>query len=196
MYCGSRVFSAIAASPLLLAGDDQFAGGNNSRMVGSLRSVIDRFSSSFSGGAGDSLAGAGSGAGSLNSCSFLNSTAFFGVVTPLPGSDLFTRGVFFFAMIAGVRELRVGACCVAGGRLNWSLVGALDSSSAGSKETLIFSCGARRIEVCDQSSRTARWIAKDAAKNPASDREAYSTTICYRGNLCLSKSRGCNEIDW
>lgn len=82
------MFSAIAASPLLSARDDQLAGGNNSRIVGSLRSVIDKFSS-FSGGTVGSLIGAGSGSGSLSSCSFFDSTAFCGGVTPLAGADLF-----------------------------------------------------------------------------------------------------------
>jgi hypothetical protein len=192
MYWGSRVFSAIASSPLL-AGEDQFVGGNNSRMVGSLRSVIDRFSSTFSGGLGDSLGGTGSGSGSLNSCCFFNSTGFFEAATPA-GPDLFNSGEFFLAMIAGARGVRVGAC--GGTPLNWLAGGALGCSSTGSSDTLIFSFGARCIEVCDQSSKSARWRAKDAAKNVASDREACSTTVCYCGNLCLSKSRGCNGIDW
>jgi hypothetical protein len=194
MYWGSRVFNAIAASPLLLARGDQLAGGNNSRMVGRLRSVIDKFSC-FSGGRGGSLIGAGSGSGSLSSCSLLNSTSFCGGVTPLAGADLFTSGEFFFAMIAGDREGRVGVC--RGSSLNWLARGPLGSSfAAGSSDTLIFSCGARRMEVCDQNSSTAIWITKDAAKKPASGRETYSTIVCYCSNSYLSKSRGCNEIDW
>jgi hypothetical protein len=193
MYWGSRVFSAIAASPLLFAGEDQFVGGNNSRMVGSVRSVMAKFSSTFSGGGSGSLAGAGSGDGSLNCGSFFNSADFFEAVTP-GGGDLFNSGELFFAMIAGVREVRVGARGDIS--LGWLAGGALASSVAGSSDTLIFSCGAGRTEVCDQSSRTAIWTAKDAAKKPASDREAYFTIVCYCGNLCLSKSRGCNEIDW
>lgn len=154
MYWGSRVFSAIAASPLLFAGDDQLPGGNNSRMVGSLRSVIDKFSS-FSSGRGGSRIGAGSGSGSLSSCSFFNSTVFCGGVTPLAGAVLFASGEFFFVMIAGDRELRVGAS--GGSELNFLAAGASASSfSAGSSDTLIFSCGARRMELCDQSSSTAR----------------------------------------
>src|SRR5688572_11365458 len=100
MYWGSRVFSAIAASPLLLEGDAQVAGGNNSCMVGSLRSVIDRFSSNFSRGGGGSFASAGSDSGSRTSCSFLNSAAF-GAVTPLAGTDFFASGEFLFAIITG-----------------------------------------------------------------------------------------------
>ena len=192
MYWGSRVFSAIASSPLL-DGEDQFAGGNNSRIVGSLRSVIERFSSTFSGGLGGSLAGTGSESGSLNSCCFFNSASFLGALAG-SGADLFTADEFLFAIIAGDRKFRVGAC--GGSWRNWLDAGALGCSSAGSSETVIFSCGTRRVEVCDQSSRTARWRAKDAAKNVVSDREACSTIICYCGNLCLSKSRGCNEIDW
>jgi hypothetical protein len=193
MYCGSRVFSAIAASPLVFA-DDQLPGGNNSRMVGSLRSVIDKFSS-FSGGRGGSRIGAGSGSGSLSSCSFFNSTVLCGGVTRLAGADLFTSGEFFFAMIAGDRELRVGTS--GGSELNWLAAGALASSfAAGSSDTLIFSCGARRMEVCDQSSRNAIWMTNDAAKKPASGRETYSTIVCYCSNSCLSKSRACNETDW
>lgn len=193
MYWGSRVFSAIAASPLVFA-DDQLPGGNNSRMVGSLRSVIDKFSS-LSGGRGGSRIGAGSGSGSLSSCSFFNSTVFCGGVTRLTGAGLFASGELFFAMSAGERELRIGT---SGGReLNWSAAGALASSfAAGSSDTLIFSCGARRMEVCDQSSRNAIWMINDAAKKPAIGRETYSTIVCYCSNSCLSKSRACNETDW
>jgi len=192
MYWGSRVFSAIASSPLLAA-EDQFAGGNNSRIVGSLRSVIDRFSSTFSRGLGGSLGATGSESGSLNSCCFFNSASFLGALGR-SGADLFTADEFRFAIIAGDRKFRVGAC--GGTGLNWLGAGVLGCSSAGRSETMIFSCGTRRVEVCDQSSRTARWRAKDAAKNVTSDREACSTTVCYCGNLCLSKSCGCNEIDW
>ena len=187
------MFSAIAASALVVA-DGQLPGGNNSRMVGSLRSVIDKFSS-FSGGRGGSRIGAGSGSGSLSSCSFFNSTVFCGGVTGLAGADLFTSGEFFFARIAGDRELRVGTS--GGSELNWLAVGALASSfAAGSSDTLIFSCGGRRMEVCDQSNRNAIWMTNDAAKKPASGRETYSTIVCYCSNSCLSKSRACNEIDW
>ena len=99
------------------------------------------------------------------------------------------------ALIAGDRELRVGTS--GGSELNWLAAGALASSfAAGSSDTLIFSCGARRMEVCDQDSSTAIWITKDAAKNPASGRETYSTIVCYCSNSCLSKSRACNETDW
>src|SRR5688572_25456754 len=107
MYWGSRVFNAMAASPLL-AGDDQVTGGNNSCMVGSLRSVIDTFSSTFS-RVGGCLAGAGSGSLSLASCSSFRSTAFFGAGTALAGTDFFGSGEFLFAIIAGDRALRVGA---------------------------------------------------------------------------------------
>ena len=154
MYWGSLVFSAIAASPLLLAPDDQLAGGNNSRMVGSLRSVIDRFSS-FSGGRGASLVGAGSGSGCLSFCSVFTSTSFCGGATPLAGADLLSSGESFLAMIAGDREGRVSPC--GGSSLNWLADGVVLGSSlaGGSSDTLIFSGGARRMEVCDQNSSTA-----------------------------------------
>ena len=194
MYWGSRVFSAIAPSPLLLASDDQLAGGNRSRMVGSLRSVIDKFSS-VSGGRGGSRIGAGLGSGSLSDCSCGNSAALCEGLTPLTGADLFTSAEFFFAMIAVDREVRVGAC--GGTPLNSLEAGALTSSfAAGNSETLMFSCRGGRMAVCDQSSRIAIWMTKDAPKKPASGRETYSTIVCYCSNSYLSKSRGCNETDW
>lgn len=98
-------------------------------------------------------------------------------------------------MIAGDGKVLVGAC--GGSLLNCLAAGPLASSfAAGSSDTLMFSCGARRMEVCDQSSSTAIWMTKDAAKKPANGRETYSTIICYCSNSSLSKSRACNETDW
>ena len=170
MYCGSLVFSAIAASRLLLAGDDQVAGGNNSCTVGSLRSVITKFSSAVSRRGAASFAGAGSGFISFFfSCCSLTSVVSFGALVGLDGTALFTSGELFLATIAGALESRVGAS--EGSLERCFAAGALDSSFAvGSNETLIFSCASDRVEVRDQSSRTATWIAKDAAKKPANRR--------------------------
>ena len=161
------MFSAIAASRLLLAGDDQVAGGNNSCTVGSLRSVIARFSSTARGGTA-SFAGAGSGFISFFcSCCSLASVVSFGALIGLDVTALFTSGELFLAIIAGPVEGRVGASD--GSLERCFAAGVLDSAFAlGSSDTVIFSCATDRVEVRDQSSSTAKWIAKDAAKKPAS----------------------------
>ena len=192
MYCGSLVFSAIAASRLLLAGDDQVVGGNNSCTVGSLRSVIAIFSSAVSRGGTASFAGAGSAFISFFfSCGSVTSVVSFGALKGLDVTALFTSSELFLATIAGPRESRLGASD--GSLERCFAAGVLDSSFAvGSSETLIFSCASERVEVRDQTSRTATWIAKDAAKKPANRRWKNSTVVCYCRNVCLSKSCSCN----
>ena len=87
----------------------------------------------------------------------------------LEGAALFAAGELFLATIAGLLETRVE---VSDGSLGSGFAaGVLDSSFAvGSSETLMVSCASDRVEVRDQSSRTAIWIAKDAAKKTASRR--------------------------
>ena len=164
------MFSAIAASRLLL-GDDQVVGGSNSCMVGSLRSVGERILSSIGSRAGAvSLAGGGSSFISFFcSCCSLVSVVSFGARMGLELTALFASGELFLATIAGLLGSRAGA---SGGSLESCFgAGVLDSSFAvGSSETLICSCASDRVAVRDQSSRTAMWIAKDAAKKLASGR--------------------------
>ena len=107
MYCGSLVFSSIAASRLLL-GDDQVAGGNNSCIVGSRRSVREKFSSTGARGRAVSFTGAGSGFVSFSiSCCFGTSVGSFGVLADL-GVTALASGELFLAMVAGCLESRVG----------------------------------------------------------------------------------------
>ena len=161
------MFRAMGASRLLLA-DDQVVGGSNSCIVGSLRSVGERiFSSKGSRAGAVSLAGGGSSFISFFcSCCSVASVVSFGGRIGLEVTALFACGELFLATIAGLLETRVEASD--GGLESCFAAGLLDSSLAvGSNETLIVSCASDRVEVRDQSSRTAMWIAKEAAKKTA-----------------------------